>query len=920
MRLSGCIILMANILVACGNELTDLDYVERAKSYQDSGDLSASIVELKNALRVNSKNSEARWYLGNIYLEYGDGASAEKELRHAGELGVSVDAVKVPITKAMLLQGQYDVLLDETDDLENFAPDVKASLHAFRGDAYLGMRKPDSAVIEYTAALSISNDLPEADIGLARIALIENRTEDARALISKVQSKMPDMQQAWRLLGDIERSLGNFDEAEEAYGKAIEFGLDNKNDHLSRALMRILQENHEGAEKDIGAAKAIAGEFPRARYIQGLLYFYQNKFQESEIEFEKVMQVMPEYLPLYFYLGVAQFRLGKHEQASYSLEKYLSAVPESDQARILLSFLYMKQNKPAKSINILEAVLSEKPDDVIVLRLLGNIYLSVGQLEKGVDYLEKALELQPEASEGYMELGLKLMDFGMAQEGLSKLEMAFVLDPEEKTLESQLVLAYLQNRKFEKAINMAIRMKEEDPDDPAPLDFLALAYLGMSDRVKAESYFHQALKVSPGDPIAGLSLASQKAETGDIDEARKLYKEVLEHNPNHQQALVRLARLEVRQGDPGKVEGLLKKVLSSHPDDVEAYVLLAQYYLRNGRVSEAVDVSSAAKAIRPDNPSVLAVLGEAQLQAQQVSAALATVTKLVELQPNSSHARFLLATAYSETGNVKKVASELEYALRLDPENIQAKVATIRLLMLSNKGIEAEKRLDEVAKVHPDNPFVLELQALLFLGKNEYAQAISAYEKTLELLPSSLNVINLARAQWIADKHDASIDTMKTWLQTHPKDLRVQLALGNSYLGSNREEEAKQLYLKLLEQSPMNSAALNNLAWLLRDEDPVAALKYAEQAVTITNYAPEFADTLGMILLDKGEFVRAIRLFQGAASKDPANPSIAYHLALAQSKAGNSTEAATLLHKLLEARHDFDEKKDAQALLDKLEQ
>lgn len=60
------IIVFLSLLQGCGKDLSDADYVLRAKEYHDKGELQASSIQLKSALQKNPSNSEARWLLGKI--------------------------------------------------------------------------------------------------------------------------------------------------------------------------------------------------------------------------------------------------------------------------------------------------------------------------------------------------------------------------------------------------------------------------------------------------------------------------------------------------------------------------------------------------------------------------------------------------------------------------------------------------------------------------------------------------------------------------------------------------------------------------------------------------------------------------------------------------------------------------------------
>jgi Tfp pilus assembly protein PilF len=79
----------SSMLSGCdrGSRLTEQEHIQRAKDYEDKGNLRVGIIELKNAIQKNPESQQARLMLGQLYLKVGMGAEAEKELRQAEKLG-----------------------------------------------------------------------------------------------------------------------------------------------------------------------------------------------------------------------------------------------------------------------------------------------------------------------------------------------------------------------------------------------------------------------------------------------------------------------------------------------------------------------------------------------------------------------------------------------------------------------------------------------------------------------------------------------------------------------------------------------------------------------------------------------------------------------------------------------------------------
>ena len=72
--------------------------------------------------------------------------------------------------------------------------------------------------------------------------------------------------------------------------------------------------------------------------------------------------------------------------------------------------------------------------------------------------------------------------------------------------------------------------------------------------------------------------------------------------------------------------------------------------------------------------------------------------------------------------------------------------------------------------------------------------------------------LSAARAQ--AGDAEGGRKTLRSWLDKHPEDGRVRLALASYYQSAGDTEAATKEYQALLKQFPNDPVALNNLAWM----------------------------------------------------------------------------------------------------------
>ena len=83
-----CGVFTASLLAGCDSGPSAEEFLAKAKTAQDKGDISTAVIELKNALQSNPDLGEARWRLGFLYIETGQGAAAQKELEAAARAGI----------------------------------------------------------------------------------------------------------------------------------------------------------------------------------------------------------------------------------------------------------------------------------------------------------------------------------------------------------------------------------------------------------------------------------------------------------------------------------------------------------------------------------------------------------------------------------------------------------------------------------------------------------------------------------------------------------------------------------------------------------------------------------------------------------------------------------------------------------------
>ena len=117
--------------------------------------------------------------------------------------------------------------------------------------------------------------------------------------------------------------------------------------------------------------------------------------------------------------------------------------------------------------------------------------------------------------------------------------------------------------------------------------------------------------------------------------------------------------------------------------------------------------------------------------------------------------------------------------------------------------------------------------------------------------------------------------------------------------------------------APDDVVTLNNLVWSLRRSDPQRAPDLVRQALAAAPDTPEIQDPEAMILLEQGDYQKALELNQKILDATGSSQ-FAYHRARILEASGDHAAAIATLKTLL-AGDDFAGRAEAEAMLARLE-
>ncbi len=893
------------------------DFFKEAQSSIRSGNTSTAIIQLKNAIKSDLNNVAARYQLALLYLETGDAASAEKELKAARQRGLAPEQVILPLNQAYLMQDKGDALIKESIP-ETVSGEILANILILRAQAYLLINDPEQAEKEIVSSFLVTKSLPDAYLILSTlyerrgdIPAAESYADQALGLAPKAPSTLYRKAEVRRMQGDPEG-------ARQFYGQVLESNPLHQRARLGRALVSIGLGDTAQAEEDVEAVFEFDPNNFIAKYIRSLLLTQQQK-PEQALELLHTARGVEVYPPALYLFGSLYFNTGKPETAREYFERYLAIQPNDVAGKLSLAAIDLQSNKPEAAIKILEPLQNQYEDNFQIITLLANAYVAEGRFEDAAPLYDKATHLDPGNDQLKLLLARSQFSSGASEQALDVLQSLIQQKPDSITARTMLITGYMNNGDLDQARSTTEALRNQLPASGLPHYFYAAISLLEDDREQAKQDLEQALTIQEDFYPARISLARIALDENLPNEARNHYNAIIKNDASHLQALTGLAQIAWTAGDSEAALNLLNTAIKKNPGKTAPQVMQINILLQQEKVERALVAARKLVNTAPNSGDALDTLARAQQANGESLSAVATYRNLVDLKATSPLAYLRLGRALTLINNEAEASKAFDAAIKLDPDYMVARVERINSEQRLN-GTENAKALAVAMRKDIKDPIDADLLIAntLYEGKN-YEQALTLYQKAWADRRERGILVQLYRTLDGLDRRDEGITLIQSWLSDKPDDAVIRFLLSSARIKDHDYTAAISEAERSLQKAPQNPAVLNNLAWLYhRQGDIDKAIQYAEQAYQIQPNSPEITDTLGWLLMSKNKTTRGLNLLREANQKRPEDPEISYHFAVALNSAGQSAEAKDILQTIISQNKTFDGLQEATELYDSL--
>lgn len=902
-------------LQGCDNEsnLSVEEHIERAKDMGANGNLRGMVIQLKNAIQKSPDNPQARLVLGEAYLEFKQADNAIKELEQARKLGVGEARIKPLMGEALIQNKEYQRVLDEIQTSDSDTPRNRARIMQLRGDALLGLRKFPEGCALFQESSRIDPQWHKALIGIAGCEYAQGHAEAARSALVKATRIAPHSAESWVSLGRLERNQNRPTEARKALDSALKANNSDLDALVEHASLLVSQKDFKAAAQDAERILAVYPKHFLGDYLLALIAFNEKKADVANEHIARALQIAPNHTPSLLLSGAIEYALGNMQTAEAQLNRVLQNWPRHAYASRLLAATQLNQGRADDAARTLAAIGADHSEDAAIRLLAGEIAMSRKQYDVAARHFEKAAALQPESAAIRTQLAKARLAQG-DDRALADLRAASAMDAHWQGADRALILDLIRKRQFDAALQSIATLEKKAPDSPQPWNLRGLVYLSQQNYPKARASFEKALKLDPAHLPSLANLAELDLHDNQPEAAKARFESLLEADKSNVSALLGLAALADRAGNRKEQLARLEQAHKSAPQALQPLILLSNFYLAQNDRAKALVYARQANDAQPNHAAALSALGRVQLVSGDLGSALSTYRKLVETVPQSVEARLALARAQLANKQAEARATLLK-ARELAPASLAIQDALLQLELAERQFDAALQIARQFQAGQPQSPLGYEREGDVRIAQGQAAQAVAGYEQALSRRQSSTGIVKLLRALHFSGNTRRVDELLANWLKQHPQDRLVRAYAAEYYLVTGRKRNAIAQYEYLVRLEPNRANYLNNLATLYQGERDPRAQATAERALKLAPDAPGIQDTLGWILVEKGEVPAGLAWLKKAVSTAPRAASVRYHHAVALARNGDTLQAKKELQALLATQPRFPEAEAARTLL-----
>ncbi len=778
-------------------------------------------INAKAPERISAWNTRAQIALSEQQFD-----EADRILTRALSLAPSNLESLRAIGQLRLAQNKPADAIRNLEKVADMAP-RSAQVHYQLALAHLVNKDTTRAAGSLETAIQLEPDMVPAIVLLADLNIARGRADEAASALSRVVRAHPRVEQAQLALIRAERAAGRPADALNVAVKARK-ELPRSAPLALQLGMLLRQQKQPGPAREAleAATQLSTNSLPALEQLVGLDLEQKDYTTALSRVQTRIDREPPR--PL-FWLLKAEVLLAQNDSggAEAALRKALEIDPTSENAVLALARLYVRGGRQKEALEEIHQILQRDPTNLRALILVGMLETERGDYARAREAYETALKKRPGSTLVLNNLAYVLAEHLHQPDAAHAMALkARQIAPEDPLIADTLGWIEYRRGQYADALRLLTEASDRLPENPEVLFHLGMTHYMLDQEQPARRAFQDALNTTgdfPSRALAQEHLSILDAGTGKAADPLPLLEARRKETPGDIMVLSRLAAAYEAAGDHAKAAGALEAGLAANPQSAPFMVRLAELEagpLKNR--AKAMELARSARNLAPDDPGIAYTLGRLAMDAGDPAWAYPLLQESHRRLPDRAEIGCELALAAYSQG-------------RID---------------------EAVQALQDVTSMPSADPAVI-------AGARDFLRLAA-----LARDPSS----------------SGAEDRVQAALEKEP-DRLVALHASAALAAQNRRwTEARDAYEHILQRYPKFTPAVHALALLYTEplRDDAKAFELGMKAREADPGDEELAAALGKVVCRRGDFRYATELLGEAVGHHSTDPSVYYHLGLAE--------------------------------------
>jgi tetratricopeptide (TPR) repeat protein len=175
-----------------------------------------------------------------------------------------------------------------------------------------------------------------------------------------------------------------------------------------------------------------------AHYNLGQALEHKGGMDEAIAQYQKALEINPNYADAHNNLGTALFQKGRTDEAITHFQAALKIKPDFADAHYNLGVALQQKGRVDEAIAQYQEALQIKPDYAQAHDNLGSALLHTGRVDEAIAQYQTTLQISPDNADAHSNLGIALQQKGRVEEAIAHFQKALQIEPANPALQNNL--------------------------------------------------------------------------------------------------------------------------------------------------------------------------------------------------------------------------------------------------------------------------------------------------------------------------------------------------------------------------------------------------------------------------------------------------------------------------------------------------